>query len=162
MVHIVIHKYGRVREEEAAKIVEVMGECYTRLRPHKVSFVDLCLFERSSSMEAFFARERGVVGVATAPFDEEFFAMHDAWRGIPRISVCLERVRNLPELVKIGGIRHEVGHSILHGELQYYLLPHLPSLMEIENRFNLPAEYSRNLLYLVSIAVKDYEVTRLL
>ncbi|MEM3627306.1 MAG: hypothetical protein QXZ25_04700 [Candidatus Bathyarchaeia archaeon] len=145
-----------------AKIVNVMQECYSKLMPHEVSLVDLYLFERASSVEAFFAKERSELGVVTESFNGLFFAMHDAWRGTPRITICLEKLGKLPELVKLGGIHHEVGHTVLHGSLQYYLLPFPPSLLEMANRFNFPPEYSRNLLYLVSIAVKDYEVTRLL
>ncbi|MEM3703539.1 MAG: hypothetical protein QXX79_03855 [Candidatus Bathyarchaeia archaeon] len=162
MVRIVVSKFGDVRDDEVASIVGVMEECYSRLMPHDVHLVDLYIFERSSSAEAFLAKERSEAGVLTASFDELFFAMHDAWRGTPRITLCLEKMRNLPELVKVGGIRHEVGHTILHGSLQYYLLPFPSSLIETTKRFNLSAEYSRNILYLVSIAVKDYEVTRLL
>jgi len=139
-----------------------MQECYSRLAPHEVSLVDLYIFERSSSVEVFFAKECREVGVASTPFDELFFAMHDAWRGIPRITLCLEKMKKLPNLVKMGGIRHEVGHSILHGNLRYYLLSFPPSLLELAYRFNLSFEYVANLLYLISIAVKDYEVTRLL
>jgi hypothetical protein len=162
LVRIVVSKYGKVCDEEVARIVNVMQECYSQLMPHEVSLVDLYLFERSSSAEAFFAKERNEVGVVTAPFDELFFATHDAWRGVPRITLCLEKMKKLPELVKVGGIRHEVGHTILHGSLQYYLLPFPPSLLKIADRFKLSSEYMRNTFYLVSIAVKDYEVTRLL
>ena len=71
-------------------------------------------------------------------------------------------MRNLPRLVEVGGIRHEVGHTVLHGDIRYYLLSFPAALLEIADRFNLSFEYMTNLLYLVSIAVKDYEVTRLL
>jgi hypothetical protein len=71
-------------------------------------------------------------------------------------------MKKLPRLVEVGGIRHEVGHTILHGNLRYYLLLSPPALLEIAGQFNLSSEYMTNLLYLVSIAVKDYEVTRLL
>ncbi|MFQ5836990.1 MAG: hypothetical protein ACE5HG_03960, partial [Candidatus Bathyarchaeia archaeon] len=162
MVHIVVSKFGEVDNESIDSVIEVMEECYSRLTPHEVSLVDLYLFERSSSVEAFFAKECREVGVASAPFDELFFAMHDAWRGIPRITLCLEKMKKLPRLVKMGGIHHEVGHSILHGNLRYYLLSFPPALMKIADRFNLSFEYMTNLLYLISIAVKDYEVTRLL
>ncbi|MEM2875562.1 MAG: hypothetical protein QXL67_01215, partial [Candidatus Bathyarchaeia archaeon] len=97
-----------------------------------------------------------------AQFDDSFFAMHDAWRGTPRITLCVERMNVLPRLVKEGGIRHEVGHSILHGDLRYYLLPIPPAFLELEDRFRLTKEYVRDLLYLISMAVKDYEVSRLL
>jgi len=162
LVHIVVSKYGKIDDEEIERITETMQECYSRSVPHEVSLVDLYIFERSSSVEAFFAKECRKVGVASAPFDELFFAMHDAWRGIPRITLCLEKMEKLPRLVKMGGLRHEVGHSILHGNLSSYVLSFPPALLKIVDRFNLSFEYMANLLYLISIAVKDYEVTRLL
>jgi hypothetical protein len=162
LVRIVVSRFGKVEDGIINSVVETMEECYRRLSPHKVSLVDLYIFERSSSVEAFLAKECREVGVASASFDELFFAMHDAWRGTPRIILCFERMKTLPELVKTGGIRHEVGHSVLHGSLQYYLLSFPPALLELAERFNLPFEYVANLLYLISIAVKDYEVTRLL
>jgi len=162
LVRIVVSKFGRVEDETMNNVIETMEECYGRLAPHEVSLVDLYVFERSSSVEAFLTKEYVEVGVTSAPFDELFFAMHDAWRGTPRIILCLERMKTLPMLVKIGGIRHEVGHSVLHGSLRYYLLPSPPTLLELADRFNLPFEYVANILYLISIAVKDYEVSRLL
>ncbi len=159
---IVVSKFGEVGAEEIDRTVAVMKECYGRLAPHEVTLVDLYVFERSSSTEAFLAKEFKEVGVVSAPFDELFFAMHDAWRGTPRIVLCLERMRKLPRLVQTGGIRHEVGHSVLHGSLRYYLLSLPPVLLDLSKRFNLSLEYATNLLYLISIAVKDYEVSRLL
>jgi len=159
---IVASKFGEVSTEEIDRAITVMKECYDRLAPHEVSLVDLYIFERSSSTKAFLAKESKEVGVISAPFDELFFAMHDAWRGTPRIVLCLDRMRKLPRLVQAGGIRHEVGHSVLHGSLIYYLLPLPRVLFDLSKRFNLPLEYVTNLLYLISIAVKDYEVSRLL
>ncbi|MFB0567060.1 MAG: hypothetical protein ACETVM_00540 [Candidatus Bathyarchaeia archaeon] len=162
MVRIVVSKFGKVEDEKISNVIETMEECYGQLAPHEVSLVDLYVFERSSSVEAFLAEECREVGVASAPFDELFFAMHDAWRGTPRIILCFERMKRLLGLVKMGGIHHEVGHSILHGSLRYYLLSFPPSLLELADRFNLSFEYVTNMLYLISIAVKDYEVSRLL
>ncbi len=159
---IVVSKFGEVGAEEIDRTLAIMKECYSRLAPHEVALVDLYIFERSSSTEAFLANEFKEVGVVSAPFNELFFAMHDAWRGTPRIVLCLERMRKLPKLVQTGGIRHEVGHSVLHGSLHYYLLPLPPVLSDLSEHFNLSLEYATNLLYLISIAVKDYEVSRLL
>jgi len=159
---IVVSKFGEVEAGEIDHIVGVMEECYGRLGPHEVALVDLYVFERSSSVDAFTAKEYEEVGVVSASFDELFFAMHDAWRGTSRIIICLERIKKLPELVQVGGIRHEVGHSILHGSLRYYLLPLPPVLLDLVNRFDISLQYATNLLYLISIAVKDYEVSRLL
>ena len=159
---IVVSKFGHVENREIEYILEIVGECYGRLGPHKVELVDLYVFERSSSMNAFMAKESKEVGVASASFSELFFAMHDAFRGTSRILLCLERMKKLPKLVQDGGIRHEVGHSILHGSLLYYVLSLPPALLNLVNRFEVSREYATNLLYLISISVKDFEVSRLL
>jgi hypothetical protein len=100
--------------------------------------------------------------VASEDLGESFIAMHDAWRGTSRIGVCMSRMRQLPRLIQIGSLRHEVGHSVLHGSMEYYVFPINEPLMEAAKRIGLSKEYSFNLLYLISIAVKDFEVTRLL
>lgn len=159
---IVVSKFGKVSDEEIAYVLKVIDETYERLKPHEVALLDLHVFEKSSAVDAFMAKETKNVGVISSSFGESFFAMHDAYRGTPRIILCLERMKNLPRLVQLGGIRHEVGHSVLHGTLLYYLLPLPRALYEIVNRFGISREYAVNLLYLISIAVKDYEVSRLL
>ena len=162
LVRIVVSKFGEISYETANSVLKTMRECYERLKPHDVELVDLYLFERSSSADAFLSKEASKVGVVSSPFGELFFATHDAWRGTPRIILCLEKMQGLLRLVQVGGIRHEVGHSILHGSIQYYLLPLPPAFLELIDHFGLSTEYAMNLLYLISIAVKDYEVTRLL
>ncbi|MEM2320825.1 MAG: hypothetical protein QXS79_02940 [Candidatus Bathyarchaeia archaeon] len=163
MVRVVVSRYGKVPDEELLSILNIMEECYSRLMPHEVSLVDLYIFESYSLAESFILRERVSLGVLTTLFlEESFFAMHDAWRGVPRITLFLDKLEVLPELVRVGGIRHEVGHTVLHGSLEYYLLALPASLLQAIDEFNIPLEYARSMLYLVSIAVKDYEVTRLL
>ncbi len=159
---ITVSKFGKVEGTLTDYIQATMQECYLRLKPHEVSLVDLYIFEKSSSLDAFIERESKEVGIASASFSEQFFAMHDAYRGISRIIICIERMKNLPELVQEGGIRHEVGHSVLHGSLLYYLLPFPQSLSELVMRQKISQQYASDLLYLTSIAVKDYEVSRLL
>lgn len=161
-VPIIISKFGKVGQNRIDAITEIMQECYQQLQPHNVNLVDLYLFARSSSMDAFLTKESKEVGVASSPFDELFFAMHDAWRGIPRIVLCFERMKKVPRLVEVGGIRHEVGHSVLHGSLRYYVLPLPRALRELADRYGFSSEYATDLLYLVSVAVKDYEVSKLL
>jgi hypothetical protein len=50
----------------------------------------------------------------------------------------------------------------LHGSPSYYLLPLPLPLLDFISRFNVSRQYATNLFYLISIAVKDYEVSRLL
>lgn len=162
MVRIVISKFGKINDSHVSFITGLMEECYERLGPHNVSIVDLYVFEKSSAAEAFLSAERKRLDVRTSPFHEGFFAMHDAWRGIPRIILCLDRMMKLPDLVMVGGVRHEVAHTVLHGSLEYYLFTFPEPILELMSQFNLSEKVAADILYLISIAVKDYEVTRLL
>jgi hypothetical protein len=159
---IVISPFGKVNGRKVKQIVAAMRECYERLAPHDVDMVDLYVFDRFFRVEAFLAEESKRLGVASSAFGELFFSLHDAWKGIPRIIICLERMKNLSSLAQKGGIHHEVGHSVLHGSLLYYVFTVPPALQDLAERFRLSRQYVTDMLYLMSIAVKDYEVSRLL
>ena len=105
--------------------------------------------------------EHAELGIAS-PLGEEFLALHDAWRGVPRITVCRERLAEVPHLVSLGAIRQQVAHSILHGSPEYYTFRFSRSLVEKSQERGLGSVALQQLLYYVAIAVKDYEVVRLL
>ena len=162
MVKVVLEKLGEIPEESERDILGIIQECYERLEPHGVEILDLLLFSDPSSMDSYYSRERSALRVASEDLGESFIAMHDAWRGTSRIGVCMSRMRELPRLVQVGSLRHEVGHSVLHGSMEYYVFPISAPLMQAAKRLGLSKEHSFNFLYLISIAVKDFEVTRLL
>jgi hypothetical protein len=161
MVKIVPRTFGHVEGELLRSIMDIMEECYHRLEPHGVSYVDLYIFQDGSRMSSFFSDERRDLGVTSRGFEEGFTAQHDAWRGTPRISIHMDKLASLPKEVQVGTIRHEVGHSVLHGSIEYYIIP-LTQVKSMAAKSGMPEEFARNFLYLVSIAVKDYEVARLL
>ena len=158
----VLQRLGEIPEESVRDDLRIIHECYESLKPHGVEILDLLLFSDASSMHSFYSRERSALNVVSEDLGESFIAMHDAWRGTSRIGVCMSRMRELPRLIQIGTLRHEVGHSALHGALEYYVFPISAPLIEAAKRLGFSKEYSFNLLYLISIAVKDFEVTRLL
>jgi hypothetical protein len=161
-VNIVLQKFGEIPEGSVKDILDAIRDCYERLKPHRVEILDLLLFSDPSKMNVFYSRERSGLRLVSDDFGESFIAMHDAWRGTSRIGVCMSRIEELPFLTKMGALRHEVGHSILHGSLEYYVFPINAPLIEAAKRLRLSEGYSFNLLYLISIAVKDFEVTRML
>jgi hypothetical protein len=161
-VKINILKFGNVSELDLKETVEIIKECYDRLSSHEQTLIDLLVFERSSTLDAFLLKEYKKLKITSSRFDEQFFAMHDAWYGIPRVFICLERMRKLPKLIQEGGLRHEIAHTILHGSIEYYIIPMPLALIRIMEQFSLSKDYMSNILYLISIAVKDYEVARLL
>ena len=139
-----------------------MNDCYYRNNSSAVKIVDLYLFDRSSRMNAFLSEEKRKLGIKTSAFEATFFAVHDAWRGTPRIMVAYDRMLTLPELVRVGSLHHEVAHTILHGSLEYYSFAVPTFLLKLLDEGLFSKQIVGDLVYLVSIAVKDYEVTRLL
>ncbi len=159
---LAVKKFGEVREGELKFALEVLDECYRRLKPHALSLVDLYVFEKSSAMTAFLAWEREQLRIKTSDVSEQFFAVHDAWRGIPRIAFSLEKMRVIPQPVVVGGLRHEAAHTVLHGSPEYYIIPIPEPLRKMEVKYGLHPQMTEELLYLISMAVKDCEVTELL
>ena len=162
MIRIVAHRFGDVDERFAQKVLEILDDCYRRLGAHAVEIVDVYIFGKSSLLNAFMNDEKRKLGIGTSAVEESFLAVHDAWRGTPRIMVAYDKIFQAPELVAIGGIRHEVAHTVLHGFIEYYSFPTPMFLVELERKGIITTQIMKDFVYLTSIAVKDYEVTRLL
>jgi len=162
MTKVVLQRFGEIPKKSEIEILSIIDECYERFKPHEVELVDILLFKDSSKAGTFYLQERSTIGIVSYNLDAQFFAMHDAWRGTSRIGVILDRMKKLPKLIQTGALRHEVGHSVLHGSLEYYTFSLNKPLISASKQFKLSEGYLVNLLYLISIAVKDYEVSRLL
>jgi len=137
---------------------EIEG-CYRRLSAPGT--VELRLIDTAERLADLLAREKAELGIATSG-DEEFLATHDAWRGMPRITVCAERIMGLPELLRQGIIRHEVAHTVLHGSLEYYVFSLPQDVLAMGRARGIGVPILQQLFYYVSVAVKDYEATKLL
>ena len=159
MTKKVAHRFGIVEEEFVEYLLKTVNDCYDAIGDPIADIVDLCLFERSSAMDAYIDREKENLGIKTSAFEAAYFAVHDAWRGTPRIMVAQDRMLSLPELIRTGVLHHEVAHTILHGSLEFYSFPPPKLLLD---RKDIPRQVAGDILYLVSVAVKDYEATRLL
>lgn len=161
-LQIIIQNFGKISEEEKLEIQSIMKEFYQRLKSHDLEIVDLIIFENSSLMEAYSKLQQDSIGVVSTGSETGFIASHEAWTGIPRILVCFERLEKLEPIMKQAVLRHEAAHSLLHGSPEYYIFQIPRSLSKAAEIFNLPRDLLIEILYLISIAVKDYEVIRLL
>ena len=161
MILVNIVERDSVNRDEKEFVIKTINSTLEKIKDQRMGLVDVYLFESSHSMNAFLIKESRSLGVLTRPMDS-FIASHDAWRGIPRITICIERLRPLSEEIKRGVIEHEIGHALLHGSLAYYLFSIPRDYLAIEERFEVINGFAINSFYLISIAVKDYEVSRFL
>jgi len=153
--------HGDIPDSFRQELKQQLEECYERLPTSGLEVVQVRLLDSVHRLRQFLAAEHAELGIAS-PLGTEFLALHDAWRGVPRITVCRERLAEAPHLVSLGAIRQQVAHSILHGSPEYYTFKLSRNLVEKAQERGLAPVALQQLLYYVAIAVKDYEVVRLL
>jgi hypothetical protein len=144
----------------AEQIRQWAAEILTRLagepRPSRLS---IRIFHRIDELQAFFEQEKSVLAVVSDG-ELDFIATHEAWRGYPRIHVCSERTKHLSEIVVQGAMQHEVAHAILHGTAEFYTFRFSSHLIAAGETLGLDTQLLQQLVYLLSIALKDSEVVR--
>jgi len=142
MARISTIKFGDVPQVIVDKILRVMVECYELVGAPMGDSVDLHIYEKAEA--------------------ETFFATHDALEGKPRISVHLDKIVELPEIVSLAGIRRQAAHSVLHGSLKYYLIAFPKELVRAMKQYDLSQDYAISVLYSTAMAAKEYRVTHVL
>ena len=152
---------GDVPDSFWQELKQQVEECYGRLPTSDLEVVQVCLLDTVKRLRQFLATEQAQLSI-DGSLGEEFLALHDAWHGVPRITICFGRLARMPHLVGLGAIRQQVAHSILHGSLEYYVFKLSPDLVAKGQERRLAPVALQQLLYYVAIAVKDYEVVRLL
>ena len=162
MVELHVERHGHVSDDEVRSVVDLLEECYSRVQPEDLDFVEVLIFESNALWRGHVSSKLNEANVASTEFGDAFVAAHEAWTGIPRISVSLERKRDLAQEVWEGAIRHEAAHSILHGSLEYYIFPMPRALQKNGQDFPTLQSHLTDILYLLSITVKDIEATKLL
>ena len=155
------HCHGHVSQDELQEIRSILEECYPLLGKWLPERVEVRLFDTPLQLAIFLESEKEELGIRTSG-DEAFICSHDAWRGFPRLLICLERVGALPHLARLGTLRHEAAHTVLHGALAYYVFRVSPNCIELAQTKDIDLNLLQQMLYFCAIAVKDFEATRLL
>lgn len=152
---------GKVPGGLKKEVVRTLEECYQHFRPKTPEKVEVQIVDKTSTMLDFLKEEKFRLGITTTG-EEEFFCLHDAWRGFPRIIVCADKLIKLKKLARMGAIRHEAAHSALHGSLEYYIFPVSEECHHLARIKGVDQNILEQALYFISVAVKDFEATRYL
>ena len=155
------HYHGHITQSELQEIRGTLEECYPRLGRWLPERVEVHLFDTPVQIAAFLASEKTELGIRTSG-DDAFICSHDAWRGSPRLLICAERLFALSPIARLGAIRHEAAHTVLHGALAYYVFRIPTDCLELAQAKGMDLAMLQQVLYYCATAVKDFEVTRLL
>jgi len=153
--------HGHITRDKVKEIRSNLEECYPRLGRWLPERVKVQLFDTPVKLAAFLASEKAELGIGTFG-DDAFICSHDAWRGSPRLLICIERLFVLLPLARLGALRHEAAHTVLHGALAYYVFRIPQDCLELAKAKGLDLTLLQQVLYYCATAVKDFEVTRLL
>lgn len=152
---------GKVSGGLKKEIVHTLEECYRKFSAKAPEKVEVQIVDRTAVMLDFLKEEKFRLGITTAG-EDEFLCCHDAWRGFPRIIVSADRLAVLDKSARIGAIRHEAAHSVLHGALEYYIFGISEDCQHRAKVKGIDLPLLEQALYFISIAVKDFEATRFL
>jgi hypothetical protein len=155
------HHHGQVTQDQLQEIQGTLEECYPRLGQWLPEKVEVHVFDTGAQMAAFLASDKAELGITTSG-DDAFICSHDAWRGSPRLLICTERLFALSAVARLGALRHEAAHTVLHGALAYYVFRIPQDCLELAQAKGMELAMLQQVLYYCATAVKDFEVTRLL
>jgi len=155
------HCHGYVTQDQLQEVRDTLEESYPRLGRWLPEKVEVQLFDTPVQLASFLESEKREFGIRTAG-DEAFVCSHDAWRGFPRLLICIERLSALSRMARLGTLRHEAAHTVLHGALAYYVCRIPRDCVELAETKGMNLTVLQQVLYYCAVAVKDFEVTRLL
>jgi hypothetical protein len=151
---------GKVEESFLQEVQKWGGAVIEKTDPGMApDHISVYLWETEKDFQEFDLREKAEVGVVTGD-ESNFLATHEAWRGYPRIHLSLEKIRGFPEEIIQGVVQHEIGHALLHGRLEFYQFLFSEHLQETAQSRGLDLPLLQQLVYLLSVALKDEEVIK--
>jgi hypothetical protein len=152
--------YGAVAPAQAEALSAHLAAAYARLAPAPRAVLAVRLVDTRERMAALAAADKARHGISTAG-DEGFTCAHDAFEDAPRITVCVEALGD-PRGPALAALRHEVGHAVLHGRRVFYEVRLDAALRRAGAHRGLGDQALLQLLFFIAVAVKDWEVSRLL
>jgi hypothetical protein len=121
----------------------------------------LCIniWKNVEELQAFYQREKEALGIVTGD-EMAFLATHEAWRGHPRIHICQEKLRGIPDAVVQGVLHHEISHALQHGSQEFYTFRFSSRLQEAGRSCGLDLPLLQQCVYFLSVTIKDLDVVQ--
>ena len=155
---IVIQPSEGTQKEFVAKVQSWANEVLEKKGPLAApTFISINIWRRMDELQSFYQKEKQELGIVTGE-DTDFLATHEAWRGDPRIHICQERVKDVPDVVLQSVLHHEISHALLHGTPEFYTFRYSTKLQDAGRICGLDLALLQQCVYLLSIAIKDYDV----
>ena len=140
-----------------AQIRTWTNEVLAKAQP--LSDIRVTIWATTEELKGFYQRERKELGIITGE-ETDFLATHEAWRGYPRIHICQERLRGIPDAIIQGAIHHEMVHALHHCSPEYYTFLFSNNLQDKARSIGFDLATLQQCVYLLSVAIKDRDVVQ--
>jgi len=140
-----------------AQIGTWVNEVLAKAQP--LSDIRVTIWATTEELKSFYQRERQELGIIAGE-ETDFLATHEAWRGYPRIHICQERLRGIPDVVIQGAIHHETAHALHHCSPEYYTFLFSKNLQDKARSIGFDLATLQQCVYLLSVAIKDGDVVQ--
>jgi len=152
---------GRTSGGATREVVNTVRDCYKRFGSKAPYKVDILVAETQSMMQDFLKEENFRFGI-TNTNNESSICSHDALRGYPRITVSLEGLAEFSKLARLGAVRHEAAHSVLHCALEFGIFRIPEDSRQIASIKGIELPVLEQVIYILASAIMDYEASYLL
>jgi hypothetical protein len=155
---IVIQPSKGIQKEFVAMVQSWTNEVLEKKGPLAApTFISINIWRRMEELQSFYQQEKQELGIVTGE-ETDFLATHEAWRGHPRIHICQERVKDVPDVVLQSVLHHEISHAFHHGTPEFYTFRYSTKLQEAGYKCGLDLALLQQCVYMLSVAIKDYDV----
>ncbi|UCE55083.1 MAG: hypothetical protein JSV31_06500 [Desulfobacterales bacterium] len=155
---IVIQPSEGIQKEFVGKVQSWINEVLEKkgtLTAPAVIFINI--WRGMDELQAFYQQEQQELGIATGG-ETDFLATHEAWKDHPRIHICQERVKDVQDVVLQGVLHHEMSHAFHHGTPEFYTFRYSTKLQQAGQSCGMDLELLQQFVYMLSVALKDYDV----
>jgi len=152
---------GRTSGGAKREIVGTLQDCYRRLGSKSPYKIEVFISEKEALLQDFLKDEKFKQGI-TAVEDEDAVCYHDNWRGYTRISVSIERLSQFTKPARIGALRREVAHSILHGSLEYRIFRIPENCRQMAVIKGIDSSVLEQSINNLAVAIKECEASKFL
>jgi hypothetical protein len=155
---IVIQPSEGIQKDFVTKVHSWANEVLAKKGPLTApTVISLNIWRRMEDLQSFYQQEKQELGIVTGE-ETDFLATHEAWRGHPRIHICQERIKDVPDVVLQGVLHHEISHALHHGTPEFYTFRYSTKLQEAGRICGLDLALLQQCVYMLSVAIKDYDV----
>ena len=152
---------GSVSGGVKGEIVNTLKDCFRQFGPRVPYKVEILITDTEAILRDYLRQEKFKMGVLDDSL-EDTICLYDILKGYPRINISSEKLKGYSKLARLGLIRHQVAHSILHGSMEYRIFKIPEDCRQIAMVKGIELNILDLAMHKLALAIKDGEASKLL